>query len=204
VKNFHSRSLHNTIEPLVLTLAQRNWGPNYVFLRISPENISQTLDDVEQLWKKFAPHYPFDFQFLDENFEQLYRTDQRTGTIFTYFAVLAVFISCLGIFGLAAFTTEQRTKEIGIRKVLGSTVSGIVSLISREFVVLLALANALAWPIAYFLMKRMLDHYAYRTSITVWIFLAAGTLAYTIALLTVSFQAFKAARTDPARALRYE
>ena len=204
VKNFHSRSLHNTIEPLVLTLAQRNWGPNYVFLRISPENISQTLDDVEQLWKKFAPHYPFDFQFLDENFEQLYRTDQRTGTIFTYFAVLAVFISCLGIFGLAAFTTEQRTKEIGIRKVLGSTVSGIVSLISREFVVLLALANALAWPIAYFLTKRMLDHYAYRTSITVWIFLAAGTLAYTIALLTVSFQAFKAARTDPARALRYE
>jgi putative ABC transport system permease protein len=204
VKNFHSRSLHNNIEPLVLTLAQQNWGPNYVFLRISPENISQTLEDVEKIWKKFSPNYPFDFHFLDEDFEQLYQTDQRTGTIFKYFAVLAIFISCLGILGLAAFTAEQRTKEIGIRKVLGSTVSGIVSLISREFVILLTMANVIAWPIAYFLAKRMLNNYAFRTSITIWIFLAAGALAYTIALITVSFQAFKAARTDPARALRYE
>jgi putative ABC transport system permease protein len=140
----------------------------------------------------------------DEAFERLYRTDQRTGTIFRYFAILAIFISCLGIFGLAAFTAEQRTKEIGIRKVLGSSVSGIVSLISREFVMLLTLANLIAWPIAFFLMKRMLNNYAYRTSITVWIFLIAGASAYSIALLTVSYQAFKAARTDPARALRYE
>jgi putative ABC transport system permease protein len=204
VKNFHSRPLHNMIEPLVLTLAQQNWGPSQVFLRISPENISQTLDDVEKTWKKFAPNYPFDFLFLDEDFEQLYRTDQRTGTIFKYFAILAVCISCLGIFGLAAFTAEQRTKEIGIRKVLGATVSGLVSLISREFVILLTLANAIAWPVAYFLMSRMMNNYAYRTSITVWVFLIAGALAYGIALLTVSFQAFKAARTDPARALRYE
>jgi predicted permease len=204
VKNFHSRPLHNEIEPLVLTLAQNNWGPNYVFLRIRPENISQTLDDLAKTWKKFAPNYPFDFLFLDDAFEQQYRTDQRTGTIFQYFAILAIFISCLGIFGLAAFTAEQRTKEIGIRKVLGATISGIVSLISREFVMLLTLANLIAWPIAYFLMKRMLNNYAYRTSITVWIFLIAGALAYSIALLTVSYQAFKAARTDPARALRYE
>jgi putative ABC transport system permease protein len=204
VKNFHSRPLHNTIEPLVLTLAQQNWGPSQVFLRIRPENISQTLDDVEKIWKKFAPNYPFNFLFLDDDFEQLYRADQRTGTIFKYFAILAIFISCLGIFGLAAFTAEQRTKEIGIRKVLGATVSGIVSLISREFVILLTLANVIAWPIAYFLMKRMLNNYAYRTNITAWIFLTAGALAYTIALLTVSYQAFKAARTDPSRALRYE
>jgi ABC-type antimicrobial peptide transport system permease subunit len=204
VKNFHSRPLHNEIEPLVLTLAQNDWGPNYVFLRIGPENISQTLDDLAKTWKKFAPNYPFEFQFLDEAFEQQYRTDQRTGTIFRYFAILAIFISSLGIFGLAAFTAEQRTKEIGIRKVLGSSISGIVSLISREFVLLLTLANVIAWPIAYFLMKRMLNNYAYRTNITLWIFLIAGALAYSIALLTVSFQAFKAARTDPARALRYE
>jgi ABC-type antimicrobial peptide transport system permease subunit len=204
VKNFHSRPLHNEIEPLVLTLAQNDWGPNYVFLRIGPENISQTLNDLAKTWKKFAPNYPFDFQFLDEAFEQLYRTDQRTGTIFKYFAILAIFISCLGIFGLAAFTAEQRTKEIGIRKVLGASVSGIVSLISREFVILLTLANVIAWPIAYILMKRMLDNYAYRTNITLWIFLIAGVLAYGIALLTVSYQALKAARTDPARALRYE
>jgi putative ABC transport system permease protein len=204
VKNFHSRPLHNTIEPLVLTLAQQNWGPSNVFLRISPENISQTLDDLAKIWKKFAPNYPFDFLFLDEDFEQLYSTDQRTGTIFKYFAILAIFISCLGIFGLAAFTAEQRTKEIGIRKVLGASISGIVSLISREFVILLTLANAIAWPIAYFLTKRMLNNYAYRTSITLWIFLIAGALAYSIALMTVSYQAFRAARIDPARALRYE
>jgi ABC-type antimicrobial peptide transport system permease subunit len=204
VKNFHSRPLHNVIEPLVITLAQQNWGPSYVFLRIGPENISQTLDDLAKTWKKFAPNYPFDFLFLDEAFEQLYRTDQRTGTIFKYFAILAIFISCLGIFGLAAFTAEQRTKEIGIRKVLGASISGIVSLISKEFVLLLTLANVIAWPIAYFLMNRMLNNYAYRTSITVWIFFIAGALAYGIALLTVSFQAFKAARTDPARALRNE
>jgi predicted permease len=204
VKNFHSRPLHNTIEPLVLTLAQQHWGPNYVFLRLRPENISQTMNDIEKVWKKFTPNYPFDFRFLDEDFEQLYRADQRTGTIFKYFAILAIFISCLGIFGLAAFTADQRTKEIGIRKVLGASISSIVSLISREFVLLLTLANVIAWPIAYFLMKRMLNNYAYRTSITLWIFLIAGVLAYSIALLTVSFQAFKAARTDPARALRYE
>lgn len=204
VKNFHSRPLHNEIVPLVLTLALNNWGPNYVFLRINPENISQTLDDLAGIWKKFAPNYPFDFLFLEEDFEQLYRSDQRTGTIFQYFAILAIFISCLGIFGLAAFTAEQRTKEIGVRKVLGASVSGLISLISREFVVLLALANIIAWPVAFFLTNRMLNDYAYRTTITVWIFLLAGALAFAIALLTVSFQAFKAARIDPARALRYE
>jgi ABC-type antimicrobial peptide transport system permease subunit len=204
VKNFHSRPLHNEIAPVVLTLAQNNWGPNYVFLRIGPENISQTLNDLAKTWKKFAPNHPFDFQFLDEAFEELYRTDQRTGTIFKYFAILAILISCLGIFGLAAFTAEQRTKEIGIRKVLGASISGIVSLISKEFVILLTVANVIAWPVAFFLAKRMLNNYAYRTNITLWIFLLAGLLAYTIALLTVSFQAFKAARTDPARALRYE
>ncbi len=203
VKNFHSRSLHNEIEPLVITLNQ-TWGPNYVFVRIGPENIPLTLSNLEKIWKKFAPNYPFNYQFLDEVFEQQYRTDQRTSAIFKYFAFLAIFISCLGIFGLAAFTVEQRTKEIGIRKVLGATVSGIVSLISKEFIILLTLANVLAWPIAFFLMEGMLKSYAYRTSISFWIFLLAGALAYVIALLTVSYQAFKAARTNPARALRYE
>jgi len=204
VKNFHSRPLHNKIEPLVLTLAQQNWGPSYIFLRIGPENISQTLDDLAKTWKKFAPNYPFDFLFLDEAFEQLYRTDQRTGTMFKYFAILAIFISCLGILGLAAFTAEQRTKEIGIRKVLGAPISGIVSLISKEFVLLLTLANVIAWPIAFFLMNRMLKSYAYRTGLSAWIFLMAWSMAYFIAMLTVSFQAYKAARTDPARSLRYE
>ena len=151
-----------------------------------------------------APSFPFDYVFLDEVFQEQYRSDQRTGKIFQYFALLAIFISCLGIFGLSAFTAEQRTKEIGVRKVLGATASSIVSLVSREFMMLLVVANTIAWPVSYFLMKRMLDGYAYRTSITIWIFLLAGFLAVLIALLTVSYQAIRASRTDPIQALRYE
>ena len=203
VKNFHSRSLRNEYEPLVLTLT-RNWRHNFAFIRIRPENISQTLKDLEGIWKKFAPNHPFSYQFLDESFEALYQTDQRTGTLFRYFTILAIFISCLGIFGLAAFTAEQRTKEIGVRKVLGASISNIVALISKEFLILLTLSNVIAWPVAYTLMDKMLSNYAYRTSMSVWIFLLAGVLAYSIALITVGYQAFKAARTDPVNALRYE
>jgi hypothetical protein len=203
VKNFHSQSLRNEIEPLVLTLT-RNWRHNFAFIRIRPENISQTLKDLEGTWKKFAPHYPFSYQFLDESFEALYRTDQRTGILLRYFTILAIFISCLGIFGLAAFTAEQRTKEIGVRKVLGASISNIVALISKEFVILLSLANVIAWPTAYMLMEKMLSNYAFRTSISVWIFLLAGAIAYSVALITVSYQALKAARTDPINTLRYE
>jgi putative ABC transport system permease protein len=203
VKNFHSRSLHNEFEPLVLVLT-RNWPHNFVFLRIRPENASQTLKDLEGIWKKFAPNYPFNYSFLDEDFEALYQTDKRTGILFRYFTILAIFISCLGIFGLAAFTAEQRTKEIGVRKVLGASISNIIGLISREFLILLTLANVIAWPAAYVLMDKMLRNYAYRTDMSFWIFLLAGVLAYSVALITVSYQAIKAARTDPVNALRYE
>jgi len=203
VKDFHSRPLHEEIEPLVLTLTQ-NWSHNFIFIRMLPDNISQTMGYLEGAWKKFSPNYPFDYLFLDEAFEQLYRTDQRTGIIFKYFSILAIFISCLGIFGMAAYMIEQRTKEIGVRKVLGASVSNIVALVSKEFVILLALANGIAWPLAYLLMNKTLNNYAYRTNITFWIFLLAGVLASAIALLTVSFHAFKAARTEPVNALRYE
>jgi ABC-type antimicrobial peptide transport system permease subunit len=203
VKNFHSRSLRNEFEPLVLVLT-RNWPHNFVFLRIRPENVSQTLKDLEGIWKKFAPNYPFNYSFLDEDFEALYQTDKRTGILFKYFTILAIFISCLGIFGLAAFTAEQRTKEIGVRKVLGASIANIMALISKEFLILLTLANVIAWPAAYVLMDRMLSSYAYRTDISVWTFLLSGVLAYSIALITVSYQAVKAARTDPATTLRYE
>ncbi len=203
VKNFHSRSLHNDFEPVVLTMTQ-NWGHNFVFIRIRPEYTSRTLSDLEGIWKKFVPDYPFNYQFLDESFEALYRADRRTGILFKYFTILAIFISCLGIFGLAAFTSEQRTKEIGVRKVLGASIPHITTLISKEFMILLTLANGIAWPAAFFLMHKMLSNYAYRTEMSFWIFLLAGGLAYAVALMTVSYQAIKAARTDPVNALRYE
>ncbi|MFC2157493.1 ABC transporter permease [Acidobacteriota bacterium] len=203
VKNFHSRPLHQEISPIVFTL-NRNWDYNYLFVKIRPENVSQTLSFLEGRWKSVVPNFPFDYVFLDEVFQEQYISDQRTGTIFKYFSILAIFISCLGIFGLSAFMAEQRTKEIGVRKVLGATASSIVTLVSREFMLLLAVANVIAWPVSYILMKRMLDGYAYRTSITIWIFLLAGFLAVLIALLTVSYQAIRASRTDPIQALRYE
>jgi len=203
VKNFHSRSLRNEFEPLVLVLT-RNWPHNFVFLRIRPVNISQTLKDLEGIWKKFAPNYPFNYSFLDEDFEALYQTDKRTGILFRYFTILAIFISCLGIFGLAAFTAEQRTKEIGVRKILGASTANIIGLISKEFIILLTLANVIAWPTAFALMDKMLSNYAYRTDMSFLIFLFAGVLAYTIALVTVSYQALKAARINPVNTLRYE
>jgi putative ABC transport system permease protein len=203
VRNFHSRSLHSEIRPLVITM-RTNWSPSHTFIKIKPDSVPLTMSFLKDKWKKFAPNYPFNYLFLDDAFEQLYRTDQRIGTIIKYFTFLAIFISCLGLFGLASFSAAQRTKEIGIRKVLGATVPHIVALISREFIILITLANVIAWPVAYFIMNRMLDNYAYRTGLPWWIFLVAGVLAYGIALITVSFQTLKAAWANPAGSLKYE
>lgn len=203
VKNFHSVSLHNEMRPVVITLLP-NWRPSILFVKLRPENIQATLKDLEKTWSQFAPNFPFEFQFLDEAFEAQYRTDQRTGSLFRTFALLAIFISCMGIFGLASFMAERRTKEIGVRKVLGASIPNIMGLISKEFMILLTVANVIAWPAAYFLARSLLSRYAYRTNIGLWVFLVAGVMAYMIALITVSYQAFKAARTDPAHSLRYE
>ena len=203
VKDFHNRPLSLEITPMVITL-RTNWPPSVIFIRIRPENVARTMDMIKETWGRFAPGQPFEPAFLDENYEDLYRSDRRMGLVFRNFAGLGIFISCLGIFGLAAFTAEQRTKEIGVRKVLGASTAGIVSLLSREFLVLVTVANLIAWPSGYFLTNRLLRNYAYRTDIPIWIFLGAGILAYLIALLTVGYQAFKAARTEPVHALRYE
>ncbi|MBM3295633.1 MAG: FtsX-like permease family protein, partial [Candidatus Aminicenantes bacterium] len=164
----------------------------------------RTMGRIEEIWKRLVPGQPFEPVFLDQSFDDLYRSDRRMGVLFRDFAGLAVLISCLGIFGLAAFLAEQRTKEIGVRKVLGASVGGIVSLLSREFVVLVTVANLIAWPTGYSLTNRLLRNYVYRTDVPLWIFLGAGILAYLLALLTVSYQAVKAARTDPVNALKYE
>ena len=203
VKDFHNRPLSQEITPMVITL-RSDWTPAVIFIRIQPGNIARTMDMIKETWTNFAPGQPFEPSFLDETFEDLYRSDRRMGAVFQDFAALAVFISCLGIFGLAAFTAEQRTKEIGVRKVLGASTSGIVSLISREFLLLVTIANGIALPAGYFLTSRLLRNYAYRTDISIWVFLGAGVLAYLIAVLTVSYQAFRAARTEPVKALRYE
>jgi len=203
VKNFHSKSLHNEIVPIVFALT-RDWPHTYIFIRLNPNDVQNTLNSVKSVWTEYASNYPFDFEFLNELFEQQYQSDQQTKTLFKYFTFLAIFISCLGLLGLVAFTAEQRTKEIGIRKTLGASVPSLIMLIIREFLMLLTVANLIAWPLAFYIMRNMMNQYAYSVDLTIWVFLSAGLLALVITSTTVSFQAIRAARANPVESLRYE
>jgi putative ABC transport system permease protein len=202
VKDFHFQSLQMGMQPLLLTPAPDRYA--YAMLRIAAHDIGGTLKQIESAWAAFAPQWPFDYLFLDQNFDKLYRAEQRLGKIFGAFGGIAIFIACLGLFGLASFTAGRRTREIGIRKVLGASVAGIVQLLSREFVKLVLVANVIAWPVAYFVMNKWLQDFAYRIAIGWWVFALAGGIALLIALLTVSTQAIKAALANPVEALRYE
>ena len=173
-------------------------------MRIRPQNVSTTIAFIKSEWKKFVPDKPFEFFFLNEEFSKLYKAEQRTGEIFTVFSVLAIFIASLGLFGLAAFTAERRSKEIGIRKTLGASVPGIVYLLSKEFTRWVLLANVIAWPVAYFIMSKWLEDFAYRIEMGWWMFLFSGSIALVIALVTVSFHAIKTAMLNPVKSLRYE
>jgi len=202
MKNFHFKSLRDKIGPVVLHLSSARIGA--VSVRIRPENIPTTIGSLEQKWHELVSNTPFEYSFLDDNFARLYQAEEKLGRIFKVFSILAIFIACLGVFGLISFATEQRTKEIGIRKVLGATVAGIVHLLSKEFMKLVFAANFIAWPIAYYAMNKWLQNFAYRVELDWWIFVLAGGLALLIALLTVSAQAIKAALANPVDSLRYE
>jgi ABC-type antimicrobial peptide transport system permease subunit len=202
VKNYHFRSLRQEIGPLILIYNADASG--VLFARLKSDDIPKTIGYIEKVWKKFAPGYPFNYRFLDDALDRLYRSEQRIGTILKYFAILAIFISCLGLFGLASFMAEQRTKEIGIRKILGARVSNIVLLLSKEFTKWVLMSNIIACPMAYYAMKKWLQSYAYSINIVIWPFLLSATLAFVIALCAVSFQAFKAATANPVESLRYE
>lgn len=202
VKDFHRASLRETIEPLIIFYDPVS--PGRISARIKPENITHTMDLLKKKWSDIDPGRPFDYYFLNETFDRLYRAEERLGNITLYFSLLAIFIGCLGLFGLAAFMAEKRTKEIGIRKVLGASVVGIVRLMSKEFMILVAIANVIAWPAAYYGLDRWMQNFVYRTNIAWMTFVLAGILALFIALLTVSFQAIKAARANPVDSIRYE
>ncbi len=205
VKDFHYNSLHSPINSFVLLgfpQDQRNLAN--LQIKIKPENIGETLGAIEQKWKEFNPQEPLSYYFLDSKLDEMYGNEKTSGQIFSIFSLLAIVIACIGLFGLSAYMAELRTKEIGIRKVLGSTSSKIVALLSKDFAKLVALAFVIAVPIAYFVMTRWLQNFAFRSPVHVWIFLLAGLAAILIAQLTISFQALKAANTDPADALRFE
>jgi putative ABC transport system permease protein len=201
VEDFHFETLKETIGPLVMFLGQSNGNISF---RVETEDFSGTIGLLRKEWKKFLPYQPFEYSFLDERFGDMYRAEQRIGSIFGVFAGFAIFIGCLGLFALAAFISEQRTREIGIRKVLGATAANIVRLLTKEFVLLIAVANVIAWPVAFWVMKGWLKDFSYRASMSVWVFAGAGLLTLFIALLTVSFQAVKAALANPADSIRYE
>ncbi|MEZ0540763.1 ABC transporter permease [Fibrella arboris] len=201
VKNFHFESLRANIGALSLVLSPQSGSVSF---RISQTNVPALLRQIEAKWKQFAPGQPFNYSFLQDSFDQMYRAEQRVGTVVLLFSVLAILIACLGLFGLAAFMAEQRTKEIGVRKVLGASVTSIVGLLSTDFLKLVVVAIVIASPLAWYAMTSWLSDFAYRIDIDWWVFALAGMLAIGIALFTVSFQSIKAALMNPVTSLRSE
>jgi putative ABC transport system permease protein len=202
VKDFNFASMRHQIEPLLIV--DQPAANNILSVRIKKGRIHDAVTSVEKTWKKINPDRPFEFSFLDDEFEQMYKTESSFSSLITGFTFLAIFVACLGLFGLASFMAEQRTKEIGIRKVLGASVPGILYIISRQFIILIALANLIAWPLAYYFMNGWLKDFAYRINIGIMTFIIAGILTLLIALLTISYQAIKAASANPVKSLRYE
>ena len=200
VGDFHLRSLHERIEPVIFTFG----GSGYWAVRFVPGDPGETLRDLEAMWKASTPEIPFTYSFLDQDVERLYRSDQLLGRLVTLFAGLAVLTACLGLFGLAVFTTKQRTREVGIRKALGATARQLLLLLSREYTVLVVVANAIAWPAAYFVTQQWLRQYAYHAEVSLLLFPAAGLLGLLIAWITVSSQTLRTAAMNPVDSLRRE
>lgn len=201
VKDFNFSSMHDKVGPLVITLAD-NWGS--IAMRVNTKNISSIITQVQNKWNSFVPGQPFSYTFMDNDFNNIYQAEQRTGKLFITFAVFAIFIACLGLFGLVTYAAEQRTKEIGIRKVLGANIGGIVTMLSKGFAKLVLIASVIAFPLAWWAMNKWLQSFAYRITISWWMFVVAAIAAIVIALITVSFQAIKAAVANPVKSLRTE
>ena len=203
VKDFHFRSLREAIAPLMLFVPGSNWLTSFV-VRVQPERVSEALVYLESRFTQFDPHHPFRYRFLDETFQNLRDSEQRMSRLLTIASFLAIAIACLGLFGLAAFSTEQRTKEIGVRKVLGASVPGVAALLTKDFLKLVLIANLLAWPFAWYGMSLWLEDFAYRTELNFFFFIAVAVVSAAIAVLTVGYQAVRAGLTNPVKALRYE
>jgi len=201
IKDFHFESLRQKLGPLCMRLGK---STGLVSFKITAANAKNLVSQVEAKWKTMAPGMPFSYRFMSDSFDEMYRSEHRAGTLALVFALLAILIACLGLFGLATYMAEQRNKEIGIRKVLGASVSNVVTMLSKEFVLLVIIASVLAFPVAWWAMNKWLQDFAYRINISIWAFVAAGVAALLIALLTVSFQAIKAAIANPVKSLRTE
>jgi ABC-type antimicrobial peptide transport system permease subunit len=200
VKDFHIQSLHYKIEPLIMQFGESN---NF-YVRMKPGRIVPAVEFIGKTFKSFDPGLPIDFHFLDDDYDNLYRTEKRIGKIFGYFSILAIMISCLGLIGLSSFMTERRTKEVGIRKINGSKSADIFYLLSIEYIIWVMISIVIACPVAWYVMNKWLQSFAYRINISWWIFTLSGTVSLLIALLTISLQSYRAAGRNPIEALRYE
>jgi putative ABC transport system permease protein len=199
IKDFNSSSLHDEITSQVF-MTNPNWFKEFI-VKVKSANMPSTINSLKDLWAKFFPQYPFEYSFLDDSIDKMYKSEERYSKVITTFSVIALFIACLGLLGLASLVTEQRKKEIGIRKVQGASIKSIVQLVSIDFMILVIVSNIIAWPVAYFFMKKWLISFAYRIDISIWTFIYSGILAFLIALLTVGFQAVKAAVANPVMSL---
>ncbi|MDP8322742.1 MAG: ABC transporter permease [Candidatus Stygibacter australis] len=202
VKDFHYTSLHNLIDPLILMLSDEPLQT--ITLRIDQSDLESTLSFMEEKWNEFCPTFPFSYEFMDDNLRAQYEAEEKTSRVFSYFTIICIFIACLGLLGLTAYATEQRIREISIRKVLGATEKSIVYLLTSNFAILVIISNVIAWPVAWWGMKNWLENFAYSTKLSPLIYVAAGLIALIIAILTISIRAIHAARTNPADALKYE
>jgi putative ABC transport system permease protein len=202
-KDFHFQDLHEPIEPYGFQLNNVQQF-NYMLAHAKAGNMQSTIKSIEAAWRKLNPNEPFDYSFLDQDFQKNYQAENRLASIVSYFTIIAILISCLGLFGLAAFSAEQRTKEIGVRKVLGATTTNIVGLLSKDFLKLVAIAVVIASPVAWFVMNKWLQDFAYRVNISWAVFVITSCMALCIALLTIGFQAIRAALSNPVKSLRTE
>jgi putative ABC transport system permease protein len=202
--DFHFESLHQRILPIIFRESVGTDGYGKISIKVSGSNVPAALAHIESTWKKFLPEIPFEYRFLDENFEELYRAEMRQGSVFTIFTGIAIFIACLGLFGLSAFTITQRIKEIGVRKVLGASVKDIVFILSKDFMKLVLIAALIAFPVAWYAMHNWLDDFAYRIEMSWVVFVLAGIIAGIVAFATISLQAVKAAVANPVKSLRTE
>jgi predicted permease len=203
MKDYHYQSLRYTVEPLAIALTGTSWA-NFIYLRIEPGDLKASMKQLETAWSRILPNYPFDYHFVDDDLDRMYRSEQRISSLMNYFAALAILIACIGLFGLATFTAERKTREIGIRKALGAPVSSILYLFSKEFVQLLLIASIIAIPVAWYLLKQWLLNFGYRTTLDSWIFISSALGSLLVALLAISYQALRSSAVNPAETLKYE
>jgi putative ABC transport system permease protein len=202
IKDFHFETLQRAIGPIFIY--NNNKDLSLSILRLSTNDITGTVEKIKDIWGEISPEQPLNFFFVDQEFDEMYRAEERMGKLALYFSILAILIGCMGLFGISSYAAEQRTKEIGIRKVLGATVPNILRLLSKEALILIAIACVVAWPIAFYALNRWLQNFAYRISLDFYIFIFSGLIALAIAIITISFQSIRAALSNPVKSLKYE